>query len=51
MLSVSLSLHPEKTKFMISSNTLAAKKETPKIFANYNNLSGSQSADLLFIPY
>jgi len=43
-----LSLHPDKTKFMIFSNTLAAKKEPPKIFANYNNLSGVQSADLLY---
>jgi hypothetical protein len=43
-----LSLHPDKTKFMIFSNTLAAKKEPPKIFANYNNLSGVQSAELLY---
>jgi hypothetical protein len=43
-----LSLHPEKTKFMIFSNTLAVKKEPPKIFANYNNLTGPQRADLLY---
>jgi hypothetical protein len=33
---------------MIFSNTLAAKKEPPKIFANYINLSGVQRADLLY---
>jgi hypothetical protein len=43
-----LSLHPEKTKFMIFSNTVAAKKEPPKIFPNYNSLSGPQSDDLLY---
>ncbi len=43
-----LSLHPEKTKFMIFSNTLAVKKDPPKIFANYNNLTGPQSDDLLY---
>jgi hypothetical protein len=43
-----LSLHPEKTKFMIFSNTVAAKKDPPKIYANYNNFSGPQSDDLLY---
>jgi hypothetical protein len=43
-----LSLHPEKTKFMVFSNSLAAKKEPPKIFANYNNFSGPQNVDLLY---
>jgi hypothetical protein len=33
---------------MIFSNTLAAKKEPPKIFANYNILYGLQHADLLY---
>jgi hypothetical protein len=33
---------------MIFSNTLAVKKEPPKIFANYNNLTGPQRADLLY---
>jgi len=43
-----LSLHPEKTKFMIFSNTVAVKKDPPKIYANYNNFSGPQSDDLLY---
>jgi hypothetical protein len=43
-----LSLHPEKTKVMVFSNSLAAKKEPPKIFANYNNFSGPQNVDLLY---
>jgi hypothetical protein len=33
---------------MVFSNSLAAKKEPPKIFANYNNFSGPQNVDLLY---
>ena len=33
---------------MIFSNTLAVKKDPPKIYANYNNLTGPQRDDLLY---
>jgi len=43
-----LSLHPEKTKFMIFSNSVNVKKDPPQIFANYNNLNGPEDANLVY---
>ena len=42
-----LSLHPEKTKFIVFSNSLASKNNPPVIFANYNKINTLQRPELL----
>jgi hypothetical protein len=42
-----LSLHPEKTKYLIFTNSPATRNNPPLIFANYNNLTGVQNQDLI----
>ncbi len=43
-----LSLHPEKTKFMIFSDSVNVKKDPPQIYANYNNFNGPEDANLVY---
>ncbi|MFN9979891.1 MAG: RNA-directed DNA polymerase, partial [bacterium] len=42
-----LSLHPDKTKFLIFSNSHLVRENPPQIFANYHNLSGVQKPELI----
>jgi hypothetical protein len=42
-----LSLHPNKTKFLIFSNSPTVRNNPPQIFANYNNLSTPQNPELI----
>ena len=42
-----LSLHPNKTKFLVFSNSPAVRNNPPHIVANYNNVATDQNPDLI----
>ncbi len=44
-----LSLHPQKTKFMIFSNTPAIRNSRPQIFVNFNNFNENNLNNMLSI--
>jgi hypothetical protein len=43
-----LSLHPEKTKFMIFTSNANVKKQNISIFCNNNNANTNQNPSLIF---